>query len=170
MSATPARSPRARRRSADGCEVALGVGEQALLRRDVRQQELRLFVVRPDFEDLLVERGGFRVEPLAHQVVGDAMVLPERLVHVPGAEVQVAEEIGGVPIPGLVLDNSDVLADGRVETSLAKEFLAFFQRAVAIEGQGGSPQGRDAGERQKGDQLMVSKSDGGRNDCRCTGE
>ena len=110
MSATPARSPRA--------------------------QELGLFVVWPDFEDLLVERRGFRVETLAHQVVGDAMVLPERLIHVSGAEVQVAEEIGGVPIPGLFLDNSDVLADGGVEAALAKEFFAFFQRAVAIEGQG----------------------------------
>src|SRR4029079_19045635 len=54
---------------ADGCEVALGVREEALLRRNIRQQELRLFVVRPDFEDLLVERGGLGVEPLAHQVV-----------------------------------------------------------------------------------------------------
>src|SRR4029078_10111243 len=78
------------------------------------------------------------------------MVLPERLIHVSCAEVQVAEEIGRVPIPGLFLDNSDVLADGSVEAALAKEFFAFFQRAVAIEGQGRSPQGRDAGERPRG--------------------
>ena len=38
------------------------------------------------------------------------MVLPERLVHLPGAEVQIAEEIGGIPIAGLFLDNSDVLS------------------------------------------------------------
>ena len=68
--------------------------------------ELRRLVVGPDLEDLLVERGGLRVEPLPHQVVGDAVVLAERLIDLAGAEVQVAEEIGGVPVARLFLDDS----------------------------------------------------------------
>ena len=71
---------------------------------------------------------------------------------------------------GCCLDDRHVLANGSVEPSLAQELLTFFQRVVAIEGHGNSPRAVNAGERRKGDQLILSNSDGGRNDCLWTAE
>ncbi len=82
----------------NGVEVRLGVGEQTLPGGDVGELNLGRLVLRLELEDLLVERRGLRVEALVDEVLGDAGVLPDGLLRLPGAGVELAERIGGAPV------------------------------------------------------------------------
>ncbi len=131
-------------------EVRLRVGEQSLQRGDLRELQLGGFVVLVDLEDFLVERGGLRVEAVAHEVLGDARVLADGEIGLAGARVEVTKRVRGVPVARLVLDQPDVFGDGAVQTTLTEKLLRLFQRVVAVEGQRASPRAGDAGERRRG--------------------
>ena len=92
------------------------------------------FVVRLELEELLVERGGLRIEAFADEVLGDAGVLRDRLVGLAGAHVEVAEGVGRGPVARLVLDHAEVLGDGGVEPPLPEQLLRLFQRVFAVDG------------------------------------
>ena len=96
-------------------EELLGVGERALLGGEVARLQQRVLVVGLELEDLLVERGGLWIEPFVGEVIGDARVLLDALVELLGADVQVAERVGAVPVARLGLDDLDVLGDGGVD-------------------------------------------------------
>ena len=107
------------------------------------------FVVRLDLEDLLVERGGLRVEALVHQVVGDAVVLRERLVRPARrgrrgrrACWRCSSRAAG---PRRLVTYSAIAASS---LPCRSSFSAFFS---ALRGRWprDSPQGRDAGERPR---------------------
>ena len=50
----------------------------------------------------------------------------------PGAEVQVAQRVGGIPVGGLILDDRAVLRNGQIELPLAEQLLRFAERSLAI--------------------------------------
>ena len=58
-------------------------------------------------------------------MIGDAGVLLEALFDLLGADVQVAERVGGVPIARLVFNNPHVLGDRGVDLT---EFQGFIRR------------------------------------------
>ena len=91
-----------------------------------------MFVVGPNPDDLLVERRGFGPEAFAAQAVGDAGELRDRLVALAGAQVEVAEHVGGAPVPRLILDDAQVLGDRRVELPLSEQLLGISQGQGAI--------------------------------------
>ena len=93
-----------------------------------------MFVVGPNPDDLLVERRGFGPEAFAAQVVGDAGELGDRLVALAGAQVEVAQNVGGAPVARLILDDAQVLGDRRVELPLSEQLLAISQGHGAING------------------------------------
>ena len=126
-------------------EVGLRVGQQPLFRRQLTELQLRCLVVRSDFEDFLIERGRAGVEAFVDEVLGDARVLPDGFVGLTGARVQVAQRVGGVRVPRLILEDAHVLGNGGIEPALPEQLLSFFQRVFAVEGQGRvSPPGSDA--------------------------
>ena len=63
---------------------------------------------------------------------GDIVVLGDGLVDLPGADVQISQRVGGIPVGGLVLDHRTVLRDGEVELSLAEQLLRFAERSLAV--------------------------------------
>ena len=50
------------------------------------------------------------------------------LVHLPGADVEVAERVGAVPVARLGLDDAEVFRDGRVDAALPQRFLGALER------------------------------------------
>ena len=128
----------------DGVQVRLGVGEQTLPGGDIGELNLGRLVLRLELEDLLVERRGLRIEALVDEVLGDAGVLPDGLLRLPGARVELAERVGGAPVARELFDHADVLGDRRLEATLAEQLLRFFQRSVTVEGQRDSPRAGDA--------------------------
>ncbi len=110
----------------DGVEVRLGVGEQTLPGGDVGELNLGGFVLRLELEDLLVERRGLRIEALVDEVLGNARVLPDGLLWLAGARVELAEGVGGAPIAGKLVDDAEVLGDRRLEATLSQQLLRFF--------------------------------------------
>ncbi len=136
-------------------KCGLGVGKQSLLGGDLARLQQRRLLVRLELENLLVESGGLWIEALARQVVGDARVLRDAFVELIGADVEVAERVGAVPVARLGLDDLHVLGNGGVNLAEAEGLLRRFQRGVTIERR-----------HQQTSLSSVSKSVGGRNDRR----
>ncbi len=63
---------------------------------------------------------------------GDVVVLRNRLVELTGAEIQVSQRVGSIPVGGLILDDLAVLRDGRIELPLAEQFLRIAERSLSI--------------------------------------
>ena len=63
---------------------------------------------------------------------GNVVVLRDGLVELPGAEIEVSERVGGIPVGGLILDDRAVLRDGQIELPLAEQLLRFAERSLAI--------------------------------------
>ncbi len=120
-------------------EVRLGIGEETLPGRDVRELNLRRLVERLDLEDLLVERGGLGVEAFVDEVLCDARVLDDGVLRLTGAGVELAKGVGGAPVARIFLDDTDVLGDRRFEATLAEKLLRLFQRGITVDGQGEAP-------------------------------
>ena len=79
-------------------------------------------------------RARLRQEPFFAQAVGDADELLDRLVDLPGADVEIAERVGGVPVARLILDEAQILRDGRFELALAEQLLGVLECGGAIDG------------------------------------
>src|SRR5262249_32170812 len=120
----------------DRIEVAARVSQQSLAGRDLGALDERVLVFGFDLEDLLVEGPGFREESLFAQAVGDAGELLHRLVALTGADVEIAEDVGGVPVARLVLDDAQILCDGLIQLPLSEKLLGVAQRDNPIEGHG----------------------------------
>jgi hypothetical protein len=93
---------------------------------DIGELNLGGFVLRLELEDLLVERRGLRIEALVDEMLGNAGVLPDGLLWLPGARVELAEGVGGAPIAGTLVDDAHVLGDRRLEAALSQQLLRFF--------------------------------------------
>jgi hypothetical protein len=92
-------------------------------------------------------------------MVGYAEVLADALVGLACPDVQVTQGVGAVPVPGLRVDNLDVLGNGGLDAALPQRLLGALERPFTIERRhGGSPQ------------AIVSNSVGGLNDRRCCTE
>ena len=91
-------------------------------------------MIRSQFEDLLVDRARLRQEPFFAQAVGDARELLDRLVHLSGADVEIAERVGEVPVAGLIFDETQILRDGRFDLALAEQLLSVFECGGAVDG------------------------------------
>jgi hypothetical protein len=140
-------------------EELLGVGEGALLRRQVAGLQQRVFVIRLQLEDLLEERDRLWIEALFGEVIGNARVLLEALVDLLGADVEVSERVGAVPVAGLGFDDFDVLGDGGVDLAEFQGLLRRLQRGFTIK------------RRHWDDSYsMVSNRVAGLNERRCCGE
>ena len=63
---------------------------------------------------------------------GDVVVLRNGLVELTGAEIQVSQRVGSIPVGGLILDDLAVLRDGRIELPLAEQLLRFAERSLSI--------------------------------------
>ena len=112
--------------------MRLCVGKQPLLGGNLGDVELNGLVLRLDFQNFLVERGGTREEPFVHQVIRDLRVLRGRLVRLSGAHVQIAQSVPGVPVARLLLDDAHVLRDREIELALTEQLLGFFERLFAF--------------------------------------
>jgi hypothetical protein len=111
----------------DRVQKGPGIDEHALLRRHLARLQQGMLVVGPDLDDLLVERRGLGPETFAAEAVGNARELLDRLVALPGAHVEIAENVRGVPILRLILDDAQVLRDGRFELPLPEQLLGISQ-------------------------------------------
>ena len=112
-------------------QIRLGVHEHALPGRQVGQAKHRVLVVA-DLENLLVERRRLREEALVEQMIRDGGEPGDRVIGMAGTNVEIAEGVHRAPVVRLIRDELDVLRDGSVELSLAKQFLRPSQRLVAI--------------------------------------
>ena len=119
-----------------GAEMRTRIGIKALLRRNFTRLQQRMLMIGFQFEDLLVEGRPFREKPLFAQVVGDADELIDGLVGLSDAHVQIAEEIGGIPVARLVLDHAQVLCNRGVDLSLPHQFLSVPERCRTVDGHG----------------------------------
>ena len=106
-------------------EELLRVGERALLGGEIARLQQRVLVVGLELEDLLVERRRLWIEPLVREVIGDAGVLLDAFLELLGADVEVAQGVGAVPVARLGLDDLDVLGDGGVDLA---ELQGLFRR------------------------------------------
>ena len=83
----------------------------------------------------------------------------EALVELVGADVEVAERVGAVPVARLRLDDLHVLCDGSVDAALLECFFRALERPFTVERR-----------HSYGPQAMVSNSVAGLNERRCCGE
>ncbi len=174
ISAAPARSPRPRRRASTAFKLGLGVGEESLFLGDLGEIELGAFVVRRELEELLVDGGGLRVEPLDHEVFGDACVLAGGHVGLSGADIEVAERVGGRPVPGWSSTTRRYSAMAASSCPWRSSFSAFFSVSSRSMGTWVYSTSRAA---RAGDSCrcgpygsILSNRVGGRNERRCTSE
>ena len=93
-----------------------------------------MLVLGSQLEDLLVDGAGLRQEPFFAEAVRDACELFDGLVQLPGANVEIAESVGNVPVAGLVVGEAQVLRDGRFDLALAKQLLSVFECGSAVDG------------------------------------
>ncbi len=104
-------------------QVRLRIRREPLPRGDLGQLPKRMFVVGFGLERLLVQRRGFRKHAVGQQMIGNPGELGDRLVNVPGFQVEIAERIDRGHIARLILDQAHVCFGGSVELSLAEQLL-----------------------------------------------
>ena len=63
---------------------------------------------------------------------GDVVVLRNGLVELTGAEIEISQRVGSIPVGGLILDDRAVFRDGQIELPLAEQLLRFAERSLAI--------------------------------------
>ena len=126
-SETPWASPRRLRRSPRAERYDARIGQQTELTRNLGRAKHGALVVRRDLQNLLVDRRGLRQEALVAELLGDSDELLDRRLHLPGADVQVAQEVRGVPVAGIILDDAQVFGDRQVELPLTKQLLGVAQ-------------------------------------------
>ena len=80
---------------------------------------------------------------------------PLRLIELPAPDVEVAQEVAGVPVARLILDEAHVLSDRLIQFSLAQQLFRLTQRGGTIDGHG---------------QAIVSNTVDALNERRCTSE
>ena len=140
----------------DGVEERPRIGEQALAAGNLAGLEHRVLVIRLQLQDLLVDGRGFRQEAFAVKVLGDPGELFDGPVGLAGADVDIAESVGGVPVAGLILDDPQVLGDRLIELALSEQLFSVAQDGRTVD--------------WHEDHSIVSNSVGGRNDRRCASE
>src|ERR1051325_768513 len=114
--------------------------------------------IRLQLENLFVERRGLRIKAFFVQVIGDADVLVDGLVGLLGANVEITERIGGVPVVGVLLHDAQILRNGGVELARPEQFLGVAKRGGAVDGHFSKGLWSCVGV-----QSIVSNSVGGRN-------
>ena len=120
----------------DGLEVHARVGQQPLVGGYLGRLHERLLVVRLELENLLVEGARLRQEPVVVQNRGDADVLFDGLVDLAGAHVEIAERVGRIQVARLILDDAEVLRDGRFDLALAEQLLGISECGDAVKRHG----------------------------------
>jgi hypothetical protein len=103
---------------ADGLEELLGVGESTLLGGDLTRSEQRVLIVGLELQDLLEEGGGFRVETLGFEMVGNPRELRDASIDLSSPHVEVAKSIGRIPVTGVRLDYLLVLGNSDIDAPL----------------------------------------------------
>src|SRR6266567_749326 len=95
-----------------------------------------MLLVRFQLEYFLVECGRLGEKSLFAQAVGDADELLDRSIGFRGADVEIAEHVGRVPVARIVLYHAYVLRDCGVDLPLPQEFLSVPERCRAVDGHG----------------------------------
>jgi hypothetical protein len=113
-------------------QVRAGVGVEPLHCENVGDLRQRVFVIRLELEDLLVERTRLGGLAFVAQVVRDLDELLDSLVGVTRAGVHVAERVLRGPVLRLILDDAHVLRDGGIELPLPDQLLGIAKRCGAI--------------------------------------
>ena len=85
-------------------------------------------------QDLLVEGAGLLEKPFCVEMVGDADELLDCLVGLPATQVQIAQDVGRVPVARLIFDDAHVLPNGLIQLPLSEKLLSVAQRRGAIDG------------------------------------
>ena len=134
------------------------IGIEALFGGNFTGLQQRLLLVGLELEDFLVERTGLGEESLLAQAVGNPEELLDGLVASARADVQVAQHVGGIPVPRIVFDHPHVLRDRGVDLAQPQQFFCIPERRRAVDGHWGL------------NQSIVSNSVGGRNERRCASE
>ena len=133
------------------------VEQQALTRGDLSGLEQCVLVVRLDLQDLLVERDRLRKKSILVQAVGDAGELIDRLVDLSGADVQIAEDVGGIPVARLILDDEEILRDRRIRLSLPEQLLGVAQLGSAVDGHSSVSQSYQTALRGRNERRCASE-------------
>lgn len=84
-----------------------------------------MLLVTLDLENLFVDRRGFGKEALIAQVVCNPGVLSNGFVDLSCPHVQIAQDIGGIPVAWLIFDDLKIFRDRRIESSLAQQLFSF---------------------------------------------
>ena len=95
----------------DRMQICARIDDQLQRRRDIRRLQQHLFVVRVNFQNFLVDGAGLRQKTVLAQAAGNAPVLDDRLVGLPGSQIEIAQEIRRVPITRLVVNDAAVGRD-----------------------------------------------------------
>jgi hypothetical protein len=113
-------------------QVEARLGRQPLARRQLGRAKQGRVVFRVDLDDLLVEGGRLRDEPVAGEVLGNPRVLADGLIDLPRPDVEITQDVRRRQVPGILLDERRVFGDRRVQAPLAQELLSSPKGIVAV--------------------------------------
>jgi hypothetical protein len=82
-----------------------------------------VLVLGLELQNLLVDSGGPWQESFVAEIVGNPDELLDGLLDSSGPGVEIADDIGGVPVAGLILGDAKILRNRWFQLSLPKKFL-----------------------------------------------